>query len=93
MEPGISRFPDAQLRVLRFALRASRPRALIFSDRKKNWAIVISTLDSLVEGSSGKARQNMSLMHSLPETAGLERIALFPSDASPIGDCILANRR
>ena len=47
-------------------------------DRIKNRAIVISTLDNLVKGSAGQAIQNMNLMFGLPETAGLEQIALFP---------------
>ena len=64
-----------------------------FPKRIKNRSIVISALDSLVKGSGAQAIQNMSLMVGLPETAALEHIALFPSDASPMGDCILANRR
>lgn len=50
----------------------------VVSDRIKNRAIVISTLDNLVKGSAGQAIQNMNLMFGLPETAGLEQIALFP---------------
>jgi gas vesicle protein len=36
------------------------------------------TRDNLVKGSAGQAIQNMNLMFGLPETAGLEQIALFP---------------
>ncbi|MEH2589594.1 N-acetyl-gamma-glutamyl-phosphate reductase [Bradyrhizobium sp. AZCC 1721] len=50
----------------------------VVADRIKNRAIVISTLDNLVKGSAGQAIQNMNLMFDLPETAGLEQIALFP---------------
>jgi N-acetyl-gamma-glutamyl-phosphate reductase len=50
----------------------------VFADRIKNRAIVISTLDNLVKGSAGQAIQNMNLMFGLPETSGLEQIALFP---------------
>src|SRR6185295_16095244 len=49
----------------------------VFADRIKDRAIVISTLDNLVKGSAGQAIQNMNLMFGLPETAGLEQIALF----------------
>ena len=38
----------------------------------------VSALDNLVKGSAGQAIQNMNLMFGLPETAGLEQIALFP---------------
>ncbi len=50
----------------------------VVADRIKNRAIVISMLDNLVKGSAGQAIQNMNLMFGLPETAGLEQIALFP---------------
>jgi len=50
----------------------------VFPDRIRNRAIVISTLDNLVKGSAGQAIQNMNLMFGLPETTGLEQIALFP---------------
>jgi N-acetyl-gamma-glutamyl-phosphate reductase len=50
----------------------------VFADRIKNRAIVISVIDNLVKGSAGQAIQNMNLMFGLPETAGLEQIALFP---------------
>ncbi len=41
-------------------------------------AIVVSTLDNLVKGSSGQALQNFNLMFGLPETTGLEQLPLFP---------------
>ena len=50
----------------------------VVADLIKNRAIVISTLDNLVKGSAGQAIQNMNLMFGLPETEGLEQIALFP---------------
>jgi len=50
----------------------------VFADRIKNRAIVISVLDNLVKGSAGQAIQNMNLMLGLPETTGLEQLALFP---------------
>jgi N-acetyl-gamma-glutamyl-phosphate reductase len=50
----------------------------VFADRIKNRAIVISVIDNLVKGSAGQAIQNMNLMLGLPETTGLEQIALFP---------------
>ncbi|MHC6150187.1 N-acetyl-gamma-glutamyl-phosphate reductase [Bradyrhizobium elkanii] len=50
----------------------------VVADRIKNRAIVLSTLDNLVKGSAGQAIQNMNLMFGLPETTGLEQIALFP---------------
>jgi N-acetyl-gamma-glutamyl-phosphate reductase len=41
-------------------------------------AVVLSVIDNLVKGAAGQAIQNMNLMFGLPETAGLEQIALLP---------------
>ena len=40
--------------------------------------VVLSVIDNLVKGAAGQAIQNMNLMFGLPETAGLEGIALLP---------------
>jgi N-acetyl-gamma-glutamyl-phosphate reductase len=50
----------------------------VAADRGTGKAIVISTLDNLVKGASGQAVQNMNVMLGLPETTGLDQIALFP---------------
>ncbi|MBC7779372.1 MAG: N-acetyl-gamma-glutamyl-phosphate reductase [Proteobacteria bacterium] len=39
---------------------------------------VLSVIDNLVKGAAGQAVQNMNLMFDLPETSGLEHIALLP---------------
>jgi len=40
--------------------------------------VVLSVIDNLVKGASGQAVQNMNLMFGLPETAGLEQVAVVP---------------
>jgi N-acetyl-gamma-glutamyl-phosphate reductase len=40
--------------------------------------LVLSVIDNLVKGASGQAVQNMNIMMGLPETLGLEGIALLP---------------
>lgn len=50
----------------------------VIADRSPGKAIVISTLDNLVKGASGQAVQNMNVVLGLPETTGLEQLALFP---------------
>ena len=50
----------------------------VHADRLSGRAIVVSVLDNLVKGASGQAVQNMNVMCGLPETMGLEQIALFP---------------
>ena len=43
-----------------------------------NTVVVLSVIDNLVKGASGQAVQNMNLMFGLPETRGLETVALYP---------------
>lgn len=50
----------------------------VFEDRIPGRAILISTLDNLVKGSSGQALQNMNIMFGLDETLALEQLPLFP---------------
>ncbi len=40
--------------------------------------IIISCLDNLVKGAAGQAIENMNLMLGLPETTGLEALAIYP---------------
>jgi N-acetyl-gamma-glutamyl-phosphate reductase len=47
-------------------------------DSRTGRLIVISCLDNLVKGGAGQAVQNMNLMFDLPETAGLETLAIYP---------------
>ncbi|MGD9535896.1 MAG: N-acetyl-gamma-glutamyl-phosphate reductase [Alphaproteobacteria bacterium] len=50
----------------------------VFADRLHGRAIVLSAIDNLVKGASGQAVQNMNVMAGMPETTGLEQVALFP---------------
>ncbi len=47
-------------------------------DMRTGRLIVISVLDNLVKGAAGQAIQNMNLMLGIPETTGLEALALYP---------------
>jgi len=47
-------------------------------DSKTARIVVISCLDNLVRGGAGQAVQNMNLMFNLPETTGLETLAIYP---------------
>ena len=47
-------------------------------DLRTGRLIVISCLDNLVKGAAGQAVQNMNLMLGLPETTGLEALAIYP---------------
>jgi N-acetyl-gamma-glutamyl-phosphate reductase len=47
-------------------------------DLRTDRLVVIGCLDNLVKGAAGQAIQNMNLMLGLPETTGLEAIAVYP---------------
>jgi N-acetyl-gamma-glutamyl-phosphate reductase len=48
------------------------------SAKRSDTLVVLSVIDNLVKGASGQAVQNMNLMFGLPETAGLDQIAVVP---------------
>ncbi|HEY4743422.1 MAG TPA: N-acetyl-gamma-glutamyl-phosphate reductase [Desulfuromonadaceae bacterium] len=47
-------------------------------DSRTGRIIIVSAIDNLVKGAAGQAVQNMNLVSGLPETMGLEGLALFP---------------
>ncbi len=47
-------------------------------DQRTGKLVVISAIDNLVKGAAGQAIQNMNLMLGLPETTGLESLAVYP---------------
>lgn len=47
-------------------------------DQRANRLMVVSCLDNLVKGAAGQAIHNMNLMFGLPETEGLQQLALYP---------------
>ena len=47
-------------------------------DQRTGRLIVISSIDNLVKGAAGQAIQNMNVMLGLPETTGLEALAIYP---------------
>jgi N-acetyl-gamma-glutamyl-phosphate reductase len=47
-------------------------------DPRANRLIVVSCIDNLMKGAAGQAIQNMNIMLDLPETTGLEALAIYP---------------
>jgi N-acetyl-gamma-glutamyl-phosphate reductase len=47
-------------------------------DPRTGRLIVISCIDNLLKGAAGQAIQNMNIMLGLPETTGLEALAIYP---------------
>jgi len=77
-EPFVHVLPFGELPQTRHVRGSNMTYIGVASDRIKGRAIIGSALDNLVKGASGQAVQNMNLMLGLPETIGLEQIALFP---------------
>ncbi len=50
----------------------------VAADRISGRAVIIAAEDNLVKGASGQAVQNMNAMFGLPETTGLDAVAMFP---------------
>lgn len=48
------------------------------SAKRSDTLVVLSVIDNLVKGASGQAVQNMNLMFGLPETTGLDQVAVVP---------------
>ena len=47
-------------------------------DHRSNTLIALACIDNLIKGAAGQAVQNMNIMFGLPETEGLEQLALYP---------------
>lgn len=76
--PFIQVLPGKTAPATRMARGANTCVLNVFADRRPGHAIIVAAIDNLVKGSSGQAIQNMNLMFGLPETTGLEQVALFP---------------
>jgi N-acetyl-gamma-glutamyl-phosphate reductase len=77
-EPFVRLVPQGAVPATRHVRGSNYCLLGVFADRLPGRAILVSTLDNLVKGSSGQAIQNMNLMIGLPETTGLEQQPLFP---------------
>jgi N-acetyl-gamma-glutamyl-phosphate reductase len=77
-EPFVSMARDGAVPATQFVRGSNHCLLSVHADRLPGRVIVISALDNLVKGSAGQAIQNFNLMAGLPETTGLEQLALFP---------------
>jgi len=77
-EPFVEVLPQGQLPATREVRGSNRCEISVRYNAETHTAIVIAAEDNLVKGASGQAVQNMNLMFGLPETSGLQGIALLP---------------
>ncbi|HWI14298.1 MAG TPA: N-acetyl-gamma-glutamyl-phosphate reductase [Burkholderiales bacterium] len=77
-EPFVDVLPAGSHPETRSVRGANVCRIAVHQPQDGDIAVVLSVIDNLVKGASGQAVQNMNLMFGLPETMGLEQVALLP---------------
>ena len=77
-EPFVDVLPPSSHPETRGVRGANQCRLAVHRPQNGKTVVVLSVIDNLVKGAAGQAVQNMNLMFDLPETAGLEGIALLP---------------
>lgn len=77
-EPFVDVLPPNSHPETRSVRGANQCRLAVHRPQNGKTVVVLSVIDNLVKGAAGQAVQNMNLMFGLPETAGLEGIALLP---------------
>lgn len=77
-EPFVDVMPAGSHPETRSVRGANQCRIAVHRPLDGDVVVVTSVIDNLVKGAAGQAVQNMNLMFDLPETAGLEQVALLP---------------
>jgi N-acetyl-gamma-glutamyl-phosphate reductase len=77
-EPFVDVLPPGQLPDTAHVRGSNRAHVTAIYDARTRRVLAISAIDNLVKGAAGQAVQCMNLVLGLPETTGLEQIALFP---------------
>lgn len=77
-EPFVDVLPVGSHPETRTVRGTNQCQLAIHQPQQGNTVVILSTIDNLVKGAAGQAIQNMNLLFGLPETMGLESIALLP---------------
>jgi len=77
-EPFVDVLPAGSHPDTRSVRGANVCRIAVHRPQNGDIAVILSVIDNLTKGAAGQAVQNMNLICGLPETAGLEQIALIP---------------
>jgi N-acetyl-gamma-glutamyl-phosphate reductase len=77
-EPFIDVLPAGAHPETRTVRGVNHCRIAVHRPQEGDVTVVLSVIDNLTKGAAGQALQNMNLMYGLPETTGLEGIALLP---------------
>ncbi len=77
-EPFVDVMPAGSHPETRSLRGANTCRIAIHRPQGGDTVVVLSAIDNLVKGAAGQAIHNMNLMFGLPETTGIDGIALLP---------------
>jgi N-acetyl-gamma-glutamyl-phosphate reductase len=77
-EPFVDVLPEGAVPDTAHVRGSNRAHVTAVYDPRSKRVLAIGAIDNLVKGASGQAVQCMNLALGLPETQGLEQLALFP---------------
>jgi N-acetyl-gamma-glutamyl-phosphate reductase len=77
-EPFVDVMPPGNTPDTRSVRGANQCRIALHRPGGGDTVVVLAVIDNLVKGAAGQAVQNMNIMFDLPETQGLEALALLP---------------
>lgn len=77
-EPFVDVMPTGSHPETRSVRAANLCRIAIHRPQESDTVVILAVIDNLVKGAAGQAIQNLNIMFDLPETLGLEGIALLP---------------
>lgn len=77
-EPFVDVLPVGSHPETRSVRGANMCRMAVHRPQGGDTVVILSVIDNLVKGAAGQAVQNMNIMCGLPETTGLNHIALLP---------------
>jgi N-acetyl-gamma-glutamyl-phosphate reductase len=77
-EPFVDVMPAGSHPETRSVRGANVCRIAVHRPQGGSTAVVLSVIDNLVKGAAGQAVQNMNLMFGLPESMGIDQVALLP---------------
>lgn len=77
-EPFVDVLPPGSHPETRSVRASNMCRIAVHKPQGGDMAVVLVVEDNLVKGAAGQAVQNMNIMFGLPETTGLEQVAVLP---------------
>lgn len=77
-EPFVDVLPAGSHPDTRSVRGANMCRMAVHQPQGGDTVVILSVIDNLVKGAAGQAVQNMNIMFDLPETTGIDDLALLP---------------